>query len=223
MPATAASGPAFPPPPGLAGQDTLADDLIAAVGDLKRSLRRRAGPPWPDLASLSGSQVELLRLIRRRPDLTVAAAAAELRLAANTVSTLVGQLTGVGLIRRTPDPEDRRIARLRLTPDADRALQLWGDRRTAAVAAALDGGGCGRPSRCCGSSLTSWTPASGPAGARWRRCRDRAAPRRGPSRRGRAPEHRRGCPPPRAGLRRSVPPVRRAPRRRRRVAADRGR
>ncbi len=52
-------------------------------------------------------------------------AAHELGLAANTASTLVSQLTSRELILRTPDPDDRRIGRLALTPsvqeDADRS------------------------------------------------------------------------------------------------------
>jgi DNA-binding MarR family transcriptional regulator len=69
----------------------------------------------------------------------VAEAAAELGLVANTVSTLVGQLTERGLLLREPDEADRRIARLTLTEPAREQVEAWRDRRTALVTQALDG------------------------------------------------------------------------------------
>jgi DNA-binding MarR family transcriptional regulator len=114
----------------------VADALFAAIGVLRREVRRAVGRPWP-LQSLSGSQVELLRLIRRQPGVSVADAATELGLAPNSVSTLVGQLNDAGLIRRTPDPADRRVARLTLTSAARRYTDAWRDRRSAVAASAI--------------------------------------------------------------------------------------
>jgi DNA-binding MarR family transcriptional regulator len=114
----------------------VADALFAAIGVLRREVRRAVGRPWP-LQSLSGSQVELLRLIRRQPGVSVADAATELGLAPNSVSTLVGQLNDAGLIRRTPDPADRRVARLTLTSAARRYTEAWRDRRSAVAASAI--------------------------------------------------------------------------------------
>jgi DNA-binding MarR family transcriptional regulator len=114
----------------------VADALFAAIGVLRREVRRTVGRPWP-LQSLSGSQVELLRLIRRQPGVSVADAATELGLAPNSVSTLVGQLNDAGLIRRTPDPADRRVARLTLTSAARRYTEAWRDRRSAVAASAI--------------------------------------------------------------------------------------
>lgn len=114
----------------------VADALFTAIGVLRREVRRAVGRPWP-LQSLSGSQVELLRLIRRQPGVSVADAATELGLAPNSVSTLVGQLNDAGLIRRTPDPADRRVARLTLTSAARRYTEAWRDRRSAVAASAI--------------------------------------------------------------------------------------
>ncbi len=114
----------------------VADALFAAIGVLRREVRRTVGRPWP-LQSLSGSQVELLRLIRRQPGVSVADAATELGLAPNSVSTLVGQLNDAGLIRRTPDPADRRVARLTLTSAARRYTEAWRDRCSAVAASAI--------------------------------------------------------------------------------------
>jgi len=115
---------------------TMADDLFDAVGLLRRRARRVVGRPWP-MEALSSAQVELVRLVRRRPGLSVAEAATDLGLAANTVSTLVRQLTDAGLLRRLADADDRRVARLQLTAPAQRRVEQWRDRRTGLVAEAV--------------------------------------------------------------------------------------
>lgn len=115
----------------------LSEALFAAMGVLRRETRRAAGGrPWP-LESLGSSQLELLRLIRRQPGVSVAEAAVELSLAANSVSTLVGHLNEAGLIRRTLDPADRRVARLTLTRTARRHTDAWHDRRSAVALSAI--------------------------------------------------------------------------------------
>src|SRR5215813_5423219 len=97
----------------------LADALFATIGVLRRQARREAGRPW-QLESLTGSQRERVRLVRHQPGISVAQAAAELGLAANSVSTLVRHLSDAGMIRRAPDPGDRPVARLNLTRTAQR-------------------------------------------------------------------------------------------------------
>jgi DNA-binding MarR family transcriptional regulator len=67
----------------------------------------------------------------------VAEAAAELRLAANTVSTLVGQLTDAGVLVRRADESDRRVARLELTAKMQRKVAAFRDRRVAMLSAAM--------------------------------------------------------------------------------------
>jgi DNA-binding MarR family transcriptional regulator len=113
----------------------LAEELLAAIGLVRRHLRRSVGRPF----SLSDSQAELIRTVRRNPGISVAEAAAELGLVSNTVSTLVGQLTERGLLQRTPDESDRRVARLTLTEPAREQVEAWRDRRGALVTRALDG------------------------------------------------------------------------------------
>jgi DNA-binding MarR family transcriptional regulator len=118
--------------------DSLAEELVAAFGLVRRHLRRSAGRPAA-LSTLTGSQAELVRLVRRNPGVSVAEAAAELGLVPNTVSTLVGQLTERGMLLRTSDQGDRRIARLTLTDPAREQVEAWRDRRAALVNEALDG------------------------------------------------------------------------------------
>lgn len=123
----------------MAGSDALlAEQLFDVVGLLCRQTRRFAGRPWPT-GTLSGAQVELVRLVRRHPEVSVAEAAAELGVAPNTVSTLVKQLTEAGVLQRLTDDHDRRIARLRLTPGAQRRVEVWRDRRAALVSTAIAG------------------------------------------------------------------------------------
>ena len=109
----------------------LADELFAAVGQVRRAGRRIAGGPGVDL---SPAQLELVRLVRRRPGVSVADAAAELGVAPNTVSTLVRHLTATDVLVRGRDADDGRVARLDLDPGVRRRVEQWRDRRTASAA-----------------------------------------------------------------------------------------
>lgn len=124
--------PAGPAPPVAA----LAEELPAALGSFRRAIRRALGAASL-FGPLTGAQAELMQLVRRQPGVSVAAAAGELQLAANTVSTLVGQLGRAGLLVREPDPADRRVARLRLTERAHAEIRRWQAQQGRAVAAAL--------------------------------------------------------------------------------------
>jgi DNA-binding MarR family transcriptional regulator len=112
------------------------EELLDALSSIRRAIRRTTDRP-AFLSSLTGAQIELVRLLRRQPDLTVAEAAQELRLAANTVSTLVGQLVEAGFVERTVDEHDRRVARLNLAPGIRRKVQAWRDRRVETLEAAV--------------------------------------------------------------------------------------
>ena len=78
---------------------------------MRRAVRRRAARPV-ELSVLTGAQLELVRLLRREPGVSIADAAARLRVAPNTVSTLVGQLADAGVLERRIDEADRRVVRL---------------------------------------------------------------------------------------------------------------
>jgi DNA-binding MarR family transcriptional regulator len=119
-----------------ATDEALAAELAATWGGVRRRLRRGAraavgGEP------LTGSQIELLRLVEGRPGIGVRDAAATLHLAPNTVSTLVGGLVALGLLDRAPDPGDRRAARLFLTAAATERIRRWRDERDRLLSAAL--------------------------------------------------------------------------------------
>jgi DNA-binding MarR family transcriptional regulator len=125
------------PPPAGADALALADQLLGAIAAIRREGRRRGGRPR-ELAALSSAQLELVRLLARQPGLCVADAAHELHLAANTVSTLIGELVNAGVVERRVDGVDRRIARLDLSPDMRGKVERWRDERLVALAAAID-------------------------------------------------------------------------------------
>jgi DNA-binding MarR family transcriptional regulator len=114
---------------------TVADDLLSTMASIRRSGRLVGRPA--ELAELTGAQLDLVRLLRRRPGISVTEAAAELALAANTVSTLVRQLTDAGLVARRVDRADRRVARLALTPETARRVGRFRDRRVALLASGI--------------------------------------------------------------------------------------
>jgi DNA-binding MarR family transcriptional regulator len=67
---------------------------------------------------MSTSQREVLVAVSRHTGSAVAEIAHELGLAPNSVSTVVTQLAGAGLLVRETDPHDRRVGRLGLAPRA---------------------------------------------------------------------------------------------------------
>ena len=90
----------------MPGPETAAD-LLAAIGAVRRTARQAVRKAWRE-SRCRRRRVELLRLVADRPGISVADAARELRLAPNTVSTLVGRLAGQGCSagsgrRPTPD------------------------------------------------------------------------------------------------------------------------
>nr|WP_202523535.1 MarR family transcriptional regulator [Kitasatospora sp. SID7827] len=91
---------------------------------IRRRLRTGADGP-----RLRGAQVELLSLVLDSPGVRVSEAAEELFLAGNSVSTLVNQLVGKGLLRREGDPADGRAVLLHATDEAVERLAVWRVRR----------------------------------------------------------------------------------------------
>jgi DNA-binding CsgD family transcriptional regulator len=92
----------------------LATELLGTISAIRRIARRAARLVWQD-EPLPPAQSELLRLAAAQPGLSVADAARELRLAPNTVSTLVGRLTAAGLLDRARAVSDGRSVRLSVT------------------------------------------------------------------------------------------------------------
>ena len=120
-----------------AGTVGLAAELLGAISAVRRTARRAARSAWRE-EPLPPAQSELLRLAAARPGISVAEAAHELRLAPNTVSTLVGRLTAAGLLGRARAESDGRSVRLSVTGKATRRIAEWRDLRAELSARALD-------------------------------------------------------------------------------------
>ena len=117
-------------------QDEFADQLGALISALRRELVRRTASSWT-AGELSTAQVELLLAVERRPGISVRDAADRLNLAPNTISTLVRQLTGRGLMIREQDADDRRVAQLTISEDAASRFAEWRSARAHVLEEAL--------------------------------------------------------------------------------------
>jgi DNA-binding MarR family transcriptional regulator len=133
-PSVGAANPAGDP----AANPAFAADLLTAISAVRRTTRRavrHASPTEP----LPATRSELLRLTVSRPGITVAEAAREMRLAPNTVSTIVGSLATQGLITRGRSRADGRTVRLTPTARARQRLAQWRDLRAELAGHALAG------------------------------------------------------------------------------------
>jgi DNA-binding MarR family transcriptional regulator len=123
-------------PPPVANQE--AADLLAAISAVRRTARQTVRRAWRD-EPLPTAQSELLRLVAARPGISVAEAARELRLAPNTVSTLVGRLASQGLLGRERAVADARSVRLSVTGKAQQRITDWRDLRADLTQQAMAG------------------------------------------------------------------------------------
>jgi DNA-binding MarR family transcriptional regulator len=129
-------GQATPRGQATAAEQAAAADLFTAISVIRRTARRAARQAWTQ-QPLPPAQSELLRLAAARPGITVADAAQELRLAPNTVSTLVGRLTEAGLLVRERGAPDGRTALLAATEKARQRLAEFRDLRAELAGRAL--------------------------------------------------------------------------------------
>jgi DNA-binding MarR family transcriptional regulator len=114
-------------------------DLAVVLHDLAWLLPRTIGREADPGQVLPASELEIMRLLVRRPGLSVNDTAAELRLAPANVSTALRALEARGLLERRRDPADGRVVRLHPTAAAlahrsDQEL-AWGSALAQALAA----------------------------------------------------------------------------------------
>ncbi len=94
------------------------------IARLRRAMRRAARATDPD-NGLSVAQLELLSCVAENPGARPGRLAQLLRLAPNSVTTLVNGLQARGMITRAAGGSDRRTVSLRLTDAGDRAVRRW--------------------------------------------------------------------------------------------------
>jgi DNA-binding MarR family transcriptional regulator len=115
----------------VSGDRELADALRGAVARLHRRLRQSSAE------GLTPSQVSLLATVRRRGNPTLGELASAERVQPPSVTRAVGRLEAEGLLERVPDPADRRVARVALTPAGSAALRRQQARQQALLAQRL--------------------------------------------------------------------------------------
>ena len=111
----------------------LASRLRLAITRTARRLRQQQGD-----ASLSPTLVAALSTIERRGPLTPSELAEIERVQRPTVTRIVARLGEAGLIERTTDEHDRRVARLQVTGDGRKLLRALRTRKTAYLAKRID-------------------------------------------------------------------------------------
>jgi DNA-binding MarR family transcriptional regulator len=115
-----------------------AKDLAVVLQDLAWLLPRTIGAAELQREALPLSELEVMRLLVRRPGLSVKEVAAELGLHGPNVSAAVRSLAARGLLDRRRDPDDGRVTRLFPTRRAISTRDRREDGWAAAMAAALD-------------------------------------------------------------------------------------
>ena len=114
----------------------LGDELVQVLRPLRRALVR-ATRAVEGLPSLTEAQVALLRVLVTGGPLSPARAAAELHLARSTVSNLVKELVGEGLVDRRPSALDGRSVELAPTARARELLETFNSGRGRVLSRAL--------------------------------------------------------------------------------------
>ncbi|WP_422772443.1 MarR family winged helix-turn-helix transcriptional regulator [Plantactinospora sp. WMMC1484] len=91
--------------------------LVPVLYQLSRVMRLQ-GVDEAGLGQLPPSELEVLRYVAESPGVSVGTIARDLGLHASNVSATVRALVARDLVRREPDPHDRRAVRLHATVDA---------------------------------------------------------------------------------------------------------
>lgn len=111
----------------------VANRLRPALLKLARELRRES-----HALGVTGGQVSLLIQIHRQRGIGVRGLAALERMSPAAMSGYVERLERAGLVKKTPDPNDRRRQGLSVTEEGDRVLRSVKSRRTAWLASRLE-------------------------------------------------------------------------------------
>ena len=109
----------------------IAARLRLSATRLARRLRQESG------AGLSPSQQSALAVIANHGPLTLGALAEHERVAPPSITKVVSKLECDGLVVRTPDPGDRRVCRVAISPEGSALLEESRRRKTAWLTARI--------------------------------------------------------------------------------------
>jgi DNA-binding MarR family transcriptional regulator len=114
-----------------ASGDAAVEELAVVLNDIAWLLPRTLGRAALPDDDLPASELEVMRLLVRRPGLSVNEVAAELAMRPSNVSGTVRTLIAQGLLERRRDEGDARVARLHPTDQAianrGRREAAWGE------------------------------------------------------------------------------------------------
>src|SRR5439155_22655892 len=110
----------------------IAARLRLSATRLARRLRQESG------AGLSPSQQSALAVIANHGPLTLGALAEHERVAPPSITKVVSKLECDGLVVRTPDPGDRRVCRVAISPEGSALLEESRRRKTAWLTARIN-------------------------------------------------------------------------------------
>ena len=119
--------------PALAAQ---AEEILALVRALRRDLLRNPAED-AESAGLTGPQVSVMACLVGRGPTTLTEVSRTLGMNHSTASGIVDRLQAQGLVRRTPDADDRRRTRLIVTDKVARYVQELQAGPSGRLAAAL--------------------------------------------------------------------------------------
>jgi len=131
MPAKSARAKRMPATKGANTAD-LADRLHSAAIHLLRRLRRE-----DDASGLPAPQLSAMSVIVFGGAITLGALANAEQVRPPTITKLVAALEEQGLVEREPDPQDRRVMRVKATARGTRLLHDGRRRRVASLATSL--------------------------------------------------------------------------------------
>ena len=109
----------------------IAARLRLSATRLARRLRQESG------AGLSPSQQSALAVIANHGPLTLGALAEHERVAPPSITKVVSKLECDGLVTRAPDPTDRRVCRVAISPTGEALLEESRRRKTAWLTARI--------------------------------------------------------------------------------------
>lgn len=112
------------------------EEILAHLRALRRDLLRN---PFADAAGsgLTGPQVTVMACLVGAGPLTLTGLSQQLGISHSTASGIVDRLQARGLVRRTPDTEDRRRTRIIVTEDVTRYVRDLEEGPSGRLAAAL--------------------------------------------------------------------------------------